>query len=771
MLGNLCVTIVGLGLKLVNKTVVPKLYNWLYLDDAVKYFDAHFPTGHDFIDYSLGTVNTYLVQPLISTFNNLFISPNAQFTLIERIILLAIGYSLICGVIYRLMNFLASGKKPISGTPRKVFKVLFEITATIKVFVIFSIELFVFPVYCGWLLDFCAASLFIPSFKENQSKIFVFLVTSYYTTLQIPYLRVLLYWSSGTLYMLFFALFIGMLRSTVIRPGVLFFIRSPDDPNARLIHDALRKPMSLQLSRIQFTGKFYSAFILVGIGGVTWGLRGFVQPSNNVDYNVFLPIQVPYYFTFILLTVIVPSIVESQPVITKYVRQYWARIFEISAHKVRLSHFVLGKPISHERGHVVYRSLWYQFFGNSLPDYTRPVSYRGAMDIFKENPSVTCCFVPDGNYVRVPDNDTVSRKYSRKLFVPVTKDDKLLVDIDESSLTSNTGYDTPTSEEDEINTDNAYTIVYRPPNFKWRCFGLICMLWVFAVILILLVALVAVLLGRPVLRANSIAFEYIPLVSINELTNMDWKLVDSASIAIGLAIELQILIYYDKHYSTEGPTGAGGNEVDRVANNDANLGEGVPGEVEPNQAGFWQRNIFGQIINRLPTPVLYTIPSSTLWIVWIVTVHNLCVDRPIRFVTNNLDVEFLLNFKTLFVHFIASFWTLLPALIYVTRRIPLEGHTVWQTMDRCGMIPVLINFCMIPLPAFIILFIMKTMNVSDNSMQVYLWPLLFVLLALVKSIKGGIEMYTNINDQVKQEKYVKGRAIENVDIDEEENDS
>ena len=76
---------------------------------------------------------------------------------------------------------------------------------------------------------------------------------------------------------------------------------------------------------------------------------------------------------------------------------------------------------------------------------------------------MNACFVPDGNYVRAPDNDTVTRKFIKKLFVSVTKDDKLL-STNETEDSNKNGYESD-SDDDEINTDDAYTIVYRPPKF------------------------------------------------------------------------------------------------------------------------------------------------------------------------------------------------------------------------------------------------------------------------------------------------------------------
>ena len=72
----------------------------------------------------------------------------------------------------------------------------------------------------------------------------------------------------------------------------------------------------------------------------------------------------------------------------------------------------MGKPISSERGYVIYRNIWLQLFGlNVQPDYTQPVTRKEALAKFKQDPNVVAFLSPDGNYVRAPANDTISRKF------------------------------------------------------------------------------------------------------------------------------------------------------------------------------------------------------------------------------------------------------------------------------------------------------------------------------------------------------------------------
>ncbi|RLV92928.1 ERAD-associated E3 ubiquitin-protein ligase DOA10 [Spathaspora sp. JA1] len=773
LLGNVVSAVIGISVRFLNSKIFSRIYAFVVSNEKVNLFLENkmdnLKTGHEVFQFAFLTLKDYVIDPVFSTLCNIFSfnvgSSYVHYSLVERIVILCIGYSVIGGVIYKIMNFLADGPRPLVGAIRKAYKILFEVSSTAKVFLIFAIEIFFFPVYCGWLLDFCFAPLILPAFTvANAPKPqYIVLITSYAQVLQEPYLRICLYWTSGTLYMLFFALFVGMVRSTILRPGVLFFIRSPDDPNTRLIHDALMKPLPLQLSRIYLSAKVYTGFVLVGIGGVTWGLRYVVSTPEGVDYNVFLPIQIPSLTTVCFVVFFATSATESSVLVTKYVKKYWNRAFELSAHKLRLSHFILGKPISHERGHVVYRNLWHQLLGSAQPDYSKPVSYKEALESFKANPLLNACFVPDGNYVRAPDNDTVSRKFIRKLFVSVTKDDKLL-EVPNDTKPKKSGYETPSSDEEdeEFTGENAYTIVYRPPHFRLRCFGFIFLLWIFAVILILSCAIVAVLIGRPIIRAKSYLFKSIPL--LNQGADLDWRLVDFSSIVLGIYLEVRLLKLYDKWWAPDSPQG-GINEinVEQLARADGDAEEAQPEDdnLAPQQRLFRAIFNFGGVFNRLPKSLLLTAPSVFIWATWMVSIHSKVVTEPVRYITGRYEQDLLFDPPTVVLNFIVSFWTILP-LLYYLKPIPQQLN-LYQSLWKCGLLPCLINFLLVHLPARLIISTSRYYGKSSKSLEVFVWPAMFVVLVAIKIIHGGRDLYVTLNDQVKKEKYVRGRAIENID--------
>lgn len=794
MLGNLVVSLVSMILKFFNAYIFSdifsyKLLKWNFILKKISNeiepsanlwtrFIEHFNPSKEipnFLETSYNSIIQFVVSPSISIFKNLFIETKTPYSLLERVIILLVGYGVIIYAIYRFMKSLVAGTKPILGTPRKIYRILFEISTTGKVFLIFAIEIFFFPVYCGFLLDFCLAPLHLDLLTKdiNGIKTYLLLLTPNDETFQHPLFTILIYWIRGTGYMLFFALFVGMVRTKILRPGVLFFIRSPDDPNANLIHDALVKPLMLQLSRIYLSAKVYTGFILVGIGGVTWSLRGFIYLTNpSKEYNVLLPIQWRTLSTCILVGLVISRVSSMMPLLSNYNRQYWTKVFEISCHKLRLSHFIIGRPIHQERGYIVYRSIFHSLLGIGVPDFTRPVTYREAMIVFKENPEVTAVFVPNGNYVRAPDKDTVSRKYIKKLFVLVTKDDKLL---SKNELKVNkSGYETPTSEEeDEINADNGYMIVYRPPNFKLRCFGLILLLWVFSIILIMTILMAAIILGRPLVSAFTVLqqnFSYISILLPFVPDDMNWRLIDFESILIGVLLELLILYIVDEKLNARSG-GTGANEVNPQA----------PQQQQQQQQDLGLERVrdFARIFlagNFIIVAV--ALLSWFLWTGWIITVHILCIDYPLRMFTNSFEgassliehmkgpfrATLLTTPFSLVLHFFAGLWTIVPSFYYIMLAMNGLNQAPAQLPWTFGLYPALINFGMLHIPATLMIAIIYYFDIKSLE-SVYIWPVTLILVLIMKSAYSIRNLFTKINDQVKNEKYVKGRAIENVDVD------
>ncbi|CAR28188.1 hypothetical protein ZYGR_0N06800 [Zygosaccharomyces rouxii] len=465
-----------------------RLYYLLRLSKAHSYAMDKVPFYDSFNQWLIGDVVSFITEYYYGYTKNTMKS-----SIIIRSIPAVTCYATAIGLVSLGSEWISKGYSRTNGmrnrTRRLVFQILFAIKCTFKVFTLFFIELAGFPILAGLLLDF---ALFAPMLSPG----------SYTWAPEIckfwPPLIFFVYWTVGTLYMYWFAKYIGMIRLHIIRPGVLFFIRSPDDPNIKILQDSLIHPLNIQLSRLLLSMFIYAVFIIVGFGFHTRVLfPHLLQSKMLVTSNLFFESKVKTLECFIAPFYFTKLIIESKPSVNLYVRKYWIRAFDVSTRKLRLSSFILGGEVPTERGYILYRNLFYRFFNAkkaqwSNPDlFTAPKTLSQANELFRMNSSVHAYFIPDGILMRVPSSDIVSRNYVQTLFVPVTKDDKLLKPLDlEAIKERNRQNSGDFGYLDEQNTEfDGYSIVYTPPSFRMRYSLLIAFVWLFASVLVLSTAI------------------------------------------------------------------------------------------------------------------------------------------------------------------------------------------------------------------------------------------------------------------------------------------
>lgn len=401
----------------------------------------------------------YITKEIIKPFFHAYIATSnwkPLDTFFSKFIMVFFGYATIgitIAITMKKIESSCSESNPLTSNARRFYILLLQLTHIIKVLTLMSIEWAVFPFYSGFLIQFALVA---------------FSSETVYTT-ELPHnlilrnaLGILPIWFMGTFFMYFFASFVGMIRKDIFRPGVLFFIRPSDDPNVRLIHDALMRPFGLKISRIFLSAGVYTLYIFIEIISPMW----LVRLLSPVDI---LPVHHKYWFEtglYMALFVIGQSMNE-------FFVKYWKFVFNIACSKMRLSSFLLNVENNNERGRIAYRNILAKLKRDE-PDYDSPVQEDNIKQYFNENPTVSCAFIPDGNFVRAPDNDSVSRKFVRTLFVPVSKNDKLLApmpDIPDDEHIFN-----PYDDEEPLDA-TTYTLVYRPPLFKTRIAGFFSILF------------------------------------------------------------------------------------------------------------------------------------------------------------------------------------------------------------------------------------------------------------------------------------------------------
>ena len=130
----------------------------------------------------------------------------------DRALAVIFGYLFFAslGVIYLNLGARIRGINRAERVAGVLADVLYQAGGVLKVILIISIEMIVFPLYCGLLLDVALLPLFGSATLLSRIEF----------TMSSPYTSIFVHWFVGTCYMFHFALFVAMCRK-LMRTGVL----------------------------------------------------------------------------------------------------------------------------------------------------------------------------------------------------------------------------------------------------------------------------------------------------------------------------------------------------------------------------------------------------------------------------------------------------------------------------------------------------------------------------------------------------------------------
>ncbi|ESZ92240.1 hypothetical protein SBOR_7366 [Sclerotinia borealis F-4128] len=323
-----------------------------------------------------------------------------------------------------------------------VIDMLNQAGGVMKVIFIISIEMLVFPLYCGLLLDAALLPLF-----EGAT-----IISRLSFTARAPLTSIFVHWFVGTCYMFHFALFVSMCRK-IMRKGVLHFIRDPDDPTFHPVRDVLERNVTTQLRKILFSALVYGALVVICLGGVVWGLafafKG-VLPIHWSSNEPVLEFPVDLLFYNFLMPLAVRFFKPSDGLHSMY--SWW---FRRCARWLRLTWFMFDERKPDEEGQIVRRS-WKEYFVAAKP---QPLE-----DISDDDTHL----IHNGRYVRAPASDQVKLPKGTKTFLEVDRDNNRLDGVEDSF--------------DGVHGRNRenYKLVYVPPWFRLRILTFILSIWLFA---------------------------------------------------------------------------------------------------------------------------------------------------------------------------------------------------------------------------------------------------------------------------------------------------
>ncbi|TFK63266.1 hypothetical protein BDN72DRAFT_964036 [Pluteus cervinus] len=369
----------------------------------------------------------------------------------DRAFATILGYSVVGLSIAIYLNILTVGNAKSAG--RAVRSAVRQQLLVLKVAGFIFIELVLFPLGCGIVLDLCTVWLF-PEANLTSRATFFF---------QAPLTAMFYHWVAGTMFMYTFAILLSGCRS-VMRPGAMWFIKDPQDQNSHPIRDILDRPTLTQLRKIFVSGLMYSFVVACVVGSVAgllllgsksimpfrWKNR---EPLSNVPVDLlFLHFVLPYTVHYF------------RP--KKAVKHLTTMLWRYLAKNLRLTSY---------------------FFGERHPDeeYTT-ASWFSAVDL-EPTPRVN-----DGSFRRVPatDNLALPRDIRATALVhengePADEAARQLIQIQNAE-----------AEKAKRSVKDDYMIVYIPPHFRWRILCFIVALWIIGAAAVGVVVALPIQFGR-----------------------------------------------------------------------------------------------------------------------------------------------------------------------------------------------------------------------------------------------------------------------------------
>lgn len=363
-------------------------------------------------------------------------------------------------------------------TEKLIRDTLRQAGGVLKVILIISIEMLVFPLYCGLLLDLA----FLPLFQEAS------VATRWAFTKEQPYTFCFVHWFIGTCYMFHFALFVGMCRK-ILRKGVLWFIRDPDDPTFHPVRDVLERNVTTQLRKIAFSALVYGALVILCLGGVIWGIGKVFEGIFPIHWVSTEPV-LEFPMDLMLYNAVTPLVIRlfrpSDAVNAMYA--WWLRR---CARVLRLSHFLFDDRRKDEEGHHV-RKSWSSFLlmrkapaTAERSTATSPDDHRITEQAGAHGSEVS--FHRDGKYVLTPCNDQYRPPKAGEAFLHYADA------TDEDA-------DVYITDKDGKKNDH-FAKVYVPPYFRFRITLFMVCLWIFSAFTGLCATLVPLCFGRQIFGA------------------------------------------------------------------------------------------------------------------------------------------------------------------------------------------------------------------------------------------------------------------------------
>ncbi|OAX41033.1 hypothetical protein K503DRAFT_713394 [Rhizopogon vinicolor AM-OR11-026] len=376
----------------------------------------------------------------------------------EKLFAIILGYGVVGVLLAVYLNVFTVGNARSAG--RAIRSAVRQQLLVVKVAMFIIIELVVFPLGCGIMLDICTVWVFPEASIESRAAFFT----------QAPLTAMFYHWVAGTMFMYQFAILLAACRN-IMRPGAMWFIKDPQDQNFHPIRDILDRPTFTQFRKLLISAFMYSMVVACGVATLAvllfvgnksifplrWKTR---EPISTVPVDlIFLQFALPYTMRHL------------RP--RRFSHRWAVRIWKVLAARLRLTSYMFGDRHSEEEFTAQFDN-WIAFLRRSTSDTEAATKTH------------------DGTFRRVPASDNIALPKDMRATAEV------LADGTPANPTAKALVDAQNAEALKAKRDikNDYLIVYFPPNFRLRIFGFIASVWTVVAVLAAIFIAVPVQMGR-----------------------------------------------------------------------------------------------------------------------------------------------------------------------------------------------------------------------------------------------------------------------------------
>ncbi|KAJ3216804.1 hypothetical protein HK099_005707, partial [Clydaea vesicula] len=379
-----------------------------------------------------------------------------------------------------------------------------------------TIELGLFPAFCGVLIDFITLPVFGPSITMSTRWAFF---------KRAPFICYFLHWICGTICMFQLAGYVATIRE-IIRPGVMWFIRDPNDPEFQPLNEIMTRTVLVQFKKLLVGTVMYSVLIFGGVGGVVACLKlfeimfsvlfssrfnltalfGITIEKNSGPFKIF-PLKWEFNSQpisdmptdLLILHFIVPFLYKLvKPKLRfKFLMERW---FKFTANRLRLTEFLLGEKNMEEEDA---ENNWVDVDDTESDDELPDLIYPNNNAVAKPKASK----VREFEFLRVPNTDRIRVVPGEKILIPMRRGEKLFGRVGET--------------EDEVK--ERWRIVWVPGYLKLRLMGFVIGHWLYLLSVASVLIIIPLCLGRIFSLYTQKFFEgYSPVFNTNIFNSTDF---------------------------------------------------------------------------------------------------------------------------------------------------------------------------------------------------------------------------------------------------------